>query len=408
MGGFFTKKEMESSSRPDGKTYSCVSCGLHKFCKSPKMEPFGNFKKGILNIGEAPGEAEDRVGKPWQGKTGKLLERMYASLGIDLFDDCLNINAINCRPENNRTPDNYEIDCCRKIVLRVIDERKPKLIIALGNSAIYSLFGRRWKKDLGGITKWRGWTIPDQDLNAWVCPTFHPSYVERENAQEVDTIWKGDLKQAFELVVGNRSVPFPVYKDPHVEFIADLSRLRKEIPSGSIVAFDYETTGLKPHAEGHRIICASVATSGDHVYTFFIPDRRKDVLPFIELLKDPTIGKMAHNMKFEEEWSSEIFLTPVQNWEWDSMLAAHLLDNRQGVTGLKFQTFVNFGVADYASEISPYLHSTDYKNGNAFNQIQTLLDLPGGREKLLMYCALDSIFQYKLAMKQRSEILLPF
>ena len=372
------------------------------------MEAFGNFKKGILNIGEAPGEAEDRVGKPWQGRTGKLLEKTYASLGIDLFEDCLNINAINCHPEDNRTPDNYEIDCCRKIVLRVIDERKPKLIIALGNSAIYSLFGRRWKKDLGGISKWRGWTIPDQDLNAWVCPTFHPSYVERENAQEVDTIWKDDLKQAFELVAGSRSVPFPVYKEPHVEFIADLSRLRKEIPSGSIVAFDYETTGLKPHATGHRVVCASVATSGDHAYTFFIPDRRKDVLPFIELLKDPTIGKMAHNMKFEEAWSSEIFLAPVQNWEWDSMLAAHLLDNRQGITGLKFQTFVNFGVVDYASEISPYLHSVDQKDGNAFNQIDKLLDLPGGREKLLMYCALDSIFEYKLAMVQRSEIILPF
>ena len=58
--GFFTRKETESKTRPNGKTLSCTSCGLYKRVISPKMQPFGNFKKGIMNIGEAPGEIEDR------------------------------------------------------------------------------------------------------------------------------------------------------------------------------------------------------------------------------------------------------------------------------------------------------------------------------------------------------------
>ena len=200
MEGFFTKKETESISRPDGKTYSCVSCGLYKDCKFPKMKPFGNFKKKILVVGEAPGEIEDKTGKPFQGKTGQLLQKMFKSLYVDLFEDCLCINSVHCRPidedGNNRLPVNYEIECCRKTTLKIIEEYKPKLIILLGNSALYSLIGHRWKKDFGGISKWRGWQIPDQDFSAWICPTFHPSFIERsEDNGVLEVIWKEDLLQ---------------------------------------------------------------------------------------------------------------------------------------------------------------------------------------------------------------------
>jgi len=89
MKGFFTVKQTESRSRPDGKTYSCASCGLYKNALSPKMKSYGAFKKEILNIGEAPGEVEDKRGMPWQGKTGRLLKKTYRRLGVDLFEDCL-------------------------------------------------------------------------------------------------------------------------------------------------------------------------------------------------------------------------------------------------------------------------------------------------------------------------------
>lgn len=409
MPGFFSKKETELSSRPDGKTYSCVACGLHRRCKSPKMEAFGNFKKGILNIGEAPGETEDRIGKPWQGKMGALLKKRYESLGIDLFEDCLNINAVRCRPtedDSNRAPSNYEIECCRRPILEVITERKPKLIILLGNSAVYSVIGHKWQRDLGGIMKWRGFTIPDQGFNVWICPTFHPSYVERAESLDVETIWKQDLLRAFNLI-GSDPSPFPYYVEPKIEIIEDLSVLRK-IPDGQVIAFDYETTGLKPHAANHRIVCVSIATGPNHVYVFMMPNTPRERRPFIELLANPKIGKMAHNMKFEEAWSVNRLRQPVQNWVWDSMLAAHLLDNRPGITGLKFQSFINFGISDYSTEISSFLQSDDDGNGNALNRVQELIERPGGAAKLMHYCALDSIYEYRLALKQQSEIILPF
>lgn len=401
MQEFFSKKETELKARPDGKSYTCVQCGLHRDCRSPKMKPYGNFKKKILNIGEAPGEMEDQAGKPFQGKTGTALRIAYRKLGIDLFEDCLNMNAVNCRPDENRAPENFEIDCCRKSIVDAIDQYKPKVIILLGNSAIFSLIGHRWKKDLGGITKWRGFTIPDQDFKAWICPTFHPSYVERADAKDVDIIWKQDLKQAFEKI----NNPFPIYKEPTIEIIDDLSILNS-IQSLE-VAFDIETTGLKPHADGHRIICASIADSPLHAFTFIIPDNRAGRQPLIDLLLSTKIGKIAHNMKFEHTWGKVRLKVEIQNWTWDTMIASHILDNRPGIAGLKFQTYINFGVVDYASDVAYYLQTNEPNNSNAINRINTLLQKQGGKKQLLQYCGLDSIFEYRLAMKQREDIL-PF
>ena len=422
--GFFTKKEVESTSRLGGKTLSCISCGLYKQCTTPKMEPYGNFKKRILNIGEAPGETEDRKGKPWQGKAGKLLQQTYEELGIDLFNDCLNINAVHCRPTdkegNNRAPSNFEADCCRSKTISIIKEYKPKVIVLLGTTAVYSLIGHRWKKDLSGVSKWRGFTIPDQDYMSWLCPTFHPSYIERSmeagftkdpNPPE-KLIWKQDLKQAFSLLektqYRNEKVlmhPFPIYKEPVIEYIEDLSVLNN-ITSREI-AFDYETTGLKPHAEGHRIICVSVADTEDHAYVFLMPKTRRERKPFVDLLLNPDIGKIAQNMKYEDAWTEVKLGINVQNWVWDTMLATHIIDNRPGVTGLKFQTYVQFGVVDYASEVEPYLSAVDNNNGNSLNRIEDLIKKPGGIKVITKYCGYDSINELRLANKQRIDIL-PF
>jgi len=404
MEGFFTKKETESKSRPDGKTYSCYSCGLYKECTSPRMQPFGSFKKKILVIGEAPGETEDRLGKPWQGKSGRLLQSTFDRLGMDLFEDCLNINAVYCRPmdkkNNNRAPTNYEIECCRKSTLQIIDKYKPKVIILLGNAAIYSLIDYRWKKSLGGINKWRGWAIPDQDFQTWICPTFHPSYVERSDNGPELTVWVLDLKHAFEML----AQPFLKHVEPRIDIIEDLYMLANI--TNPEIAFDYETTGLKPHAEGHRIICCAVAPSESHAYVFMMPKTRAERKPFIDLLVNPKIGKIAQNMKYEHAWSLVRLKTEVQNWVWDTMLASHILDSRAGITSLQFQVYVQFGVIDYKDETEPYLKSYG-DSANDINRIQALISKPGGKEILMKRCALDAVYEFRLAQKQR-ENLLPF
>jgi len=113
---------------------------------------------------------------------------------------------------------------------------------------------------------------------------------------------------------------------------------------------------------------------------------------------------MAHNLKFEESWSYERLKTRVRGWYWDSMLAAHLLDNRAGITGLKFQTYVNFGIVNYNETVSPWLQAVDGKNANSLNRLQEFFATKKGREETLKYCSLDSIYEYRLALKQQKQI----
>lgn len=412
MEGFFTAKEVQSTSRPDGKSLTCISCQRYTQCQSPRMKPYGNFKKGILNIGEFPTDADDELNMPFQGKQGQLLQRTYKKLGIDLFEDCLNINAIRCFSE--KQPANYQIECCRRLVLKTIEEYKPKVTVLLGQSAVYSLIGHRWKKDLGTINKWRGWTIPDQDLQCWVCPVFSLEYVlsalEKDNKCVEEVVWKNDLKQAVELISESeyqgtkfQNHPFPVYKEPIIHItdnFAFLDKIKSEI------AFDFETTGIKPHAVGHRIVCCSVAISEDEVYVFMMPKTPKERKPFTDMLQDESIKKIAQNMKFEHVWSQVRLGVEVKGWLHDTMLMTHILDNREGITNLAFQTFVNFGIVDFKDETQLYLEA-DKKNANSINRIFELIAKPGGTEKILHRCALDSIFEYRLYKLQEQQ-LLPF
>ena len=414
MEGFFTKKETQSDSRPDGRSYSCASCGLYQNKIHPRMAAFGNFKKGILNIGEAPGRQDDKVGRQWQSRMGKGLQQAFNPQGIDVFEDCLNINAVNCRPVNDkgdqRPPTAYEIACCRKRVLRIIKHHKPKVILLHGHSALQSIIGHRWKKKLGKFDKWRGWTIPDRDFNTWICPVFHPSYVEKMDSQECGTVWQQDLTKAFSML----KEPLPDFPNEEKQVVlvtnrdAVTSTLKKlnmgALNGPQLMAFDIETTGLKPYdKKNHRIVCTSFCDNPNLVYV--VPElRRKDHKKALkELLENPKIGKIAANMKFEDTWENVMNGITVQNWTWDTMQAGHILDSRRGITSLKFQTYINFGVVDYDSEISSYLEG-DPKNANSVNKILNLTSTPEGLKKIMTYCGMDSLFEYRLAIQQMEQM----
>lgn len=405
--GFFTKKETESISRPDGRPRTCISCGIYRTSKNPKMKPYGNFKKGIMNIGNCPELVDDQSGKPFQGADGRSIKNVYRSMGIDLFEDCVNLNAVNCfaadKEGRKREPTPNEVETCRKSILSYIKQFKPRIIVLFGESALLSVIGHRWKEDATNIDKWRGFCIPDQEYQAWLIPVFHPAFVRQRNKPEIDIVWEQDL-----LAVRDKlKEMFPVAVEPVIEIVDDFTAF-DDIVHG-VIAFDYETTGLKPHAAGHRIICVSVADTENHVWVGRMPESKSGKQPFKRLLQSNGICKMAHNMKFEDTWTNVILGFPVNHWWWDSMQAAHVLDNREGITGLKFQTYVNFGISDYSTEVSPYLKAKDDKNANSINQIEELIALPGGLEKLLHYCGLDSIYEFRLARKQQSIMnYLPF
>lgn len=404
MDGFFTDSEFRTVQNVQ-RISGCGACGLHKTCNHPQMEPTGKGEKGILIIAEAPGRTEDERGVQLVGDAGQLLRRKLRWQGIDLDRDCRKTNAVCCRPPDNRLPTKEEIAYCRPRVWKEIETFKPQMIVLAGQAAITSFLGHRWKGEggLGGITKWRGWTIPDRDVNAWVLPIFHPSYVLRmlDSNPAVERTFELDL------ICMRKYLEVPLYQPTIketagvqvVEDQAELCELLYKIYDlDDCIAFDYEATGLKPHRAGHRIVCMSIATTEHAAIAFDMPKQGTKAFGLIKkILTSPRIRKMAHNAKFEDNWTNVILGYPIQGWYWDSMLAAHVLDNRSSITGLKFQSYVNFGVLDYSSHLHRYLEGVDDKDANSFNRID---EAP--RKEMLIYNGIDSILEFRLAVKQQA------
>ena len=416
MQGFFTKKETQLAERPDGKKLSCVSCGLYKGdLKHPKLAATGKFKKGILNIGEFTTAWDDRKGKQFQSKQDAVLSSTYKKLGIDLEEDCLNVNAVMCHPYNHKTgkpriPTAHEIQCCRLKMLALIKQHKPKLIVVFGKVGLTSIVGHRWRKGLGAMTKWRGWVIPDQQYKAWVAPVFSPSYVNSQDSAAVQLIWEQDLQQAIKHI----DKPFRVFVEPKITVLEKNLKELSTIKNMTKCAFDYETTGLKPHAEGQKIICASIADSIEHVFVFMLLDKKmepiseKKLKPFKTFLVNKYIPKCAQHLKFEENWTFHKFRIHVKGWWHDTMYWTHIFDNRTGITGLKFQAYVVFGIDAYDEDVAAYITA---KDSNSLNKMIKFVSTKRGRNACLKYCAWDSIIELRLALLQEEmleERIIPF
>lgn len=137
----------------------------------------------VLIIGEAPGKDEDEQGKPFVGRSGQLLDRMLATIGIDRQSNVLISNTIYWRPPGNRDPTQGEIVACLPFVERLIELSRPKLLILTGKAAAHTVLKRE-----DGVMKLRGrrlaYSREDQDapINAMVM--LHPAYLLRQPQQK--------------------------------------------------------------------------------------------------------------------------------------------------------------------------------------------------------------------------------
>jgi uracil-DNA glycosylase len=166
-------------------------CDL-KFGASNLVFGDGNHESDIMLIGEAPGASEDAQGIPFCGDSGKLLDKMIASIGLSRQKNCYITNTVFWRPPANRTPTKEEIGLCRPFVEKHIAIIKPKLIILVGSTAISSLLNNDLK-----ISKIRQeyYNYKNQFLDNHIVSTaiFHPAYLLRQPMQK-KTTWYDLLK----------------------------------------------------------------------------------------------------------------------------------------------------------------------------------------------------------------------
>jgi DNA polymerase len=170
---------------------ACSKCELHKNRKQTVFSR-GNPLSYITICGESPGEEEDKSGLPFVGKSGKLLDQTLTQLGLDIDKDIYVCNAIKCRPPNNRKPTEVEIDTCFDFLEEQLKLVNPKVIVALGNSAVSALLPIEY-----GITKIHGQFF--KRSKTLVMPAYHPSYVLRNGASgQVYDEFVADLKSAID------------------------------------------------------------------------------------------------------------------------------------------------------------------------------------------------------------------
>jgi uracil-DNA glycosylase family 4 len=138
----------------------------------------GNPQSPLMLIGEAPGAEEDRLGRPFVGPSGQLLDRMLASIGLDRRHYLIT-NVIFWRPPGNRAPTDTEIALCLPFLYRTIALVKPKLLLLLGGLAAKTLFqspqGITWLRGT-----WREVAIPGLGAPVPALATYHPAYLLRQ------------------------------------------------------------------------------------------------------------------------------------------------------------------------------------------------------------------------------------
>ncbi len=113
----------------------CTKCRLSQ-SRTNLVIDRGNPAAKILVIGEAPGEHEDKQGQAFVGRAGRLMDEIFAGIGLDTNRDTLIINVVKCRPPENRAPLRDEVETCHPYLRRQIELVKPRLIILLGATAL--------------------------------------------------------------------------------------------------------------------------------------------------------------------------------------------------------------------------------------------------------------------------------
>ena len=137
----------------------------------------------IMLIGEAPGQDEDRQGKPFVGRSGQLLDTMLAAIGITRAENLYISNVVPWRPPGNRSPSIEEIVTCKPFIARHIALAKPDILLLVGNISNKTLLDTQT-----GITKLRGqWQSYEANgLNIPALPLLHPAYVLRRPETKAD------------------------------------------------------------------------------------------------------------------------------------------------------------------------------------------------------------------------------
>lgn len=170
--------------RHDAKCPHCTTAEAH----TQTVFGEGHPNAGLMFIGEAPGEQEDKTGRPFVGRAGQKLDEMIKAMKLQR-EQVYIANVLKSRPPNNRAPLQNEVDGCSPYLVEQIRIIQPKVIVTLGGPATKLMLNT----DIG-ITRLRGqwheYADPECQLHIPIMPTFHPAYLLRNYTKETrQKVW---------------------------------------------------------------------------------------------------------------------------------------------------------------------------------------------------------------------------
>jgi DNA polymerase-1 len=306
------------------------------------VKSYGPQDAAIIVVGEAPGREEVRLGIPFIGPSGQLLNRIVSQCGYDYERDVYRTNAVLCWPEGNATPDAIAVGCCRERLLAELRQHESSTVVTLGKEA---------KIDLVGADVPRGvWTTC---FGKDVLPTWHPAYVLRKPS-EFAALFR-DIQTAF----AGRKIAL---KPPQYTFVETLEELVKAVdtPPGPW-AVDIETDNLRWYQTADHtadaILLVAVAYGEDQAFVIdanLLYDDRDARSVLRTAFHQHDI--VMQNGKFDKNFILAHFNIDFEI-EFDTLYAHYVL-NENVPHGLKAMALEYLGLPDYEVDlVKKYLSS---------------------------------------------------
>lgn len=307
----------------------------------------GRVPGKAMVIGEAPGLREDDIGKPFAGKSGKLLDDAMSRAGLSRRDVYIT-NVVKCRPPENRQPNKHEIAACAPYLLKELDEVKPKFVLLLGATALKALTRK------SGITTLRGKVIEKNGIK--YMPAFHPAYILRNPGKEPDLVQ--DVKRFRDLIY-DELITFEEL-NWHILNRASRTRFEEEVANAEYGAYDIESTGLIPQVPGFAITLFTLSFSPGSTWVLPLEiewsplfKKKKEQIAIVKwicwLIEKYNVKMEAHNGKYDNMCLQEYYgINP--RLDFDTLLAHHVLDENSP-HDLKFLARTVVGAPDYDIDI---------------------------------------------------------
>jgi DNA polymerase-1 len=382
----------------DSISKTCEKCKKYQKTQSSFIEPIGKGKKKVLIVGPPAGNKET--------DTFQEFDDILWENGIDLLKDCWYVPCVQCHLGSLKATDSVISNCSCRIEDNIYT-LKPKIIVCCGTSAIKSVCASFTSLGTFAEGSLNGTKAPLLDYNAWCFFTMDFSKIlNRKQTPNVASEFKRDLKKLTDLI--KKPVKLPEFNPYEKTFLLHkydqiMDALDDIYEKAEVIAFDYETTALKPHKEDSKITVAAICADG-FTYAFpvryachFSEEESLDIEDAIaDILSCKEIFKIAQNAVFEWNWSFFKF-EKMPEIDYCTQIGQHLLDPRSKVTGLKHQAFVRFGVCGYEDFSKKYIKS-ESSSGYGLNKMDEmpLIDQ-------LTYCAADARITYHIYFEQKKE-----